>query len=111
MAALVALTACSQSASTVRITQDDPSVKPHVPVSARSEPVFYNGHTYQVSITPRASQTIVSIAGMTEIQSKDASGLGSSAFQHFSCRESQKVRLLTPPVYSEGVWNLAVKCA
>lgn len=112
IAALIALTACSQSPSAVRITQSEPDVKPQSVVKARTEPVFYNGKTYQVAITPDASgNTRISIAGMSEKQAKDATGLGSSAFQHFSCRESQRAHVVSTPIYTEGQWNLAARCS
>lgn len=111
IAALVALTSCTQSSSVVRITQDQPVTKPQPAIKARNEPVFYNGKIYQVAITPDGSgTTMIAIAGMNDKQAKDANGLGTSAFQHFSCRQSQKARLLSPPTYANSTWNLAVRC-
>lgn len=108
--ALIALSACSQSPN-VRITQDQPVVKPPSPIKSRSEPVFYNGKTYQVAIAPDSSGLAkVTISGMSDKQAKDASGLGSSAFQHFSCRESQKAHIKSPPIYANGQWNLMTRC-
>jgi hypothetical protein len=110
-ATVMALTACTQSPSAVRITQDEPAVKPQPTVKARSEPVFYNGKTYQVAMSPDASgNSTISISGMSDKQAKDASGLGTSAFQHFSCRESQRAHIVTQPSYADGTWNLAARC-
>lgn len=110
-AVLIALTACSQSPSSVRITQSEPALKIQPTLKARSEPVFYNGKTYQIALVPDATGlTMVTISGMSDKQSKDASGLGSSAFQHFSCRESQKAHIQSQPNYANGQWNLTARC-
>lgn len=111
-AALVGLTACSQSPSAVRITQDQPALNPQPMVKARSEPVFYNGKTYQVAMAPNeAGITAIAITGMSDKQAKDASGLGSSAFQHFSCRESQRAHIVSQPAFADGTWNLSARCS
>jgi hypothetical protein len=110
--ALMGLTACSQSPSAVRITQDQPELKPVPMIKARSEPVFYNGKTYQVALSPNGSGiTSISISGMSDKQSKDADGLGSSAFQHFACRESQRAHIVSQPAYADGSWSLSARCS
>jgi hypothetical protein len=112
--AAASLSACSQSPSAVRITNDVPTPKKmpeRVAIASRSEPVFYNGKTYQVNIAPLASGTYtVAIAGMSAGQQKDATGLSTSAFHHFTCKDSQKTNILTKPAYAGGQWALTAKC-
>jgi hypothetical protein len=109
--AAAALSACSQSPNTVRVTNDAPIVAPKPVGIARSEPVFYNGKTYKVGLQPDANGNYtVSVAGMTAAQQKDALGLSTSAFHHFTCKDSQKADILTKPAYTNGQWNLSAKC-
>lgn len=105
------LSACSQGPSAVRITNDVPAPPPKPAGIARSEPVFYNGKTYKVDLTPAAGGAYgVRVKGMSAKQQKDALGLSTSAFHHFTCKDSQKTDVLTKPAYENGEWNLTAKC-
>lgn len=78
---------------------------------AKSEPVFYNGKTYRVDLSPDAAGTyLVAVSGMTEAQEKDAVGLVKSAFHHFTCKDSQSTRFLTKPAFAANQWNVIAKC-
>ena len=93
--AALMLNACSQEPTGVRVTQEAPPAAAIV-VKPRTEPVFYNGKTYQVSLSPAGNGAAqISIAGMNENQKKDASGLATSALHHFTCKDSQKAVLLS----------------
>ena len=101
------LTACSHEPAGVRLTKDVPSA-PAPP--AKIEPVFYNGKTYQVSLSPAGDgSTSVSIAGMNAAQAKDASGLATSSFHHFACKDSQKA-VLTTPAFDGTSWHASAHC-
>jgi len=107
----IALAACSHDAEGVRLTHDAP-MGPAPAVAAKVEPVFYNGKTYKVSLTPNADGSIVmKIPGMGAGQEKDAGALASNVLHHFACRDSQKAVLTAPPAYDGTGWFAAGHCA
>lgn len=102
------LAACSHEAAGVRLTKDVPSAS--VP-AAKVEPVFYNGKTYQVSLSPEVNgNTSVSITGMSAAQTRDAAGLANSSFHHFVCKDSQKA-VVTTPAFDGTSWRASAHCA
>ena len=108
--ALLALTlaACSHEPAGVRLTKEAPSAPAP---AAKMEPVFYNGKTYQVSLSPAGDgSTALSIAGMTAAQAKDAMGLATSSFHHFACKDSQKA-ILTTPAFDGAIWRALAHCS
>jgi hypothetical protein len=111
----LALAACSQSPSSVRVTNDEPPVakvfaKPTA--ISKSEPVFYNGKTYKVDLSPLAGGNyVVAVSGMTAAQQKDATGLSTSAFHHFTCKDSQETKFLSKPAFAGGQWSATVRCS
>ena len=106
------LSACGNSPSSVRITNDEPAVaQPKAAARTKTEMVFYNGKTYDVSMAPAGGGAyLVSIAGMTSAQAKDANGLSTSAFHHFNCKDSQKTKVINKPTYVSGQWNITARC-
>jgi hypothetical protein len=106
--AALLLSACSQDPVGVRIINDGEKAAQAAPVAVKpkTEPVFYNGKTYQVSLAPvEGGGATVSIAGMGPNQAKDASGL-----HHFACKDSQKAVLNAAPAYSESLWQAQGRC-
>jgi hypothetical protein len=92
----------------VRLTNDTP--RPAA-VTAKTEPVFYNGKTYQVSFVPSPDGSgTLAIAGMGAAQSKDASGLAVSAFHHFACKDTEQARLATTPSFDGVAWHASARC-
>jgi hypothetical protein len=105
----VLLSACSQDPQGVRISREAPS--PDIKVAARTEPVFYNGKTYQVSITPTGDGGMnLGIAGMGAAQGKDANQLTLSTMHHFACKDSQKVMLTQPATFDGSGWRASGRC-
>jgi hypothetical protein len=109
--AAACLSACSQSPSSVRVTNDVPKPVAKPMGTPRSEPVFYNGKIYKVAMTPASDGSyVIRVSGMTGAQQKDATGLSKSAFHHFTCKDSQKADILGKPAYVGGQWALTAKC-
>jgi len=105
----LALAGCSHDPSGVRISRDEPS--PDVKVATRTEPVFYNGKTYQVGIAPSGDGGIsLSISGMGANQVRDANEVTLSAMHHSSCKDSQRVVLTQPAAFNGGVWRASGRC-
>lgn len=112
LAAALALAACSHDAAGVRFTHDAPAAAEATPaVAAKVEPVFYNGKTYKVSITPNGDGSVaLKIPGMAANQEKDASALASNVLHHFACKDSEKAVLSAPPAYDGTGWFAAGRC-
>ena len=110
--ACLLLAACSQDPSGIRLVQEKQAeANANAANSAKTEPVFYNGKTYQVSLAPAADGfSSVKIAGMSAKQERDASGLATSALFHFACKDSQKAVLQNAPVFVDGEWKTFGHC-
>jgi hypothetical protein len=104
----VALYGCSGSDSNVRITNDKPQVA--VP-KARSEPIFYNGKTYQLDFGPASGGAYdMVVSGMSSKQKKDAVAVATSALGYYACPDGQKGRLQNEPSYAGSKWRMQAKC-
>ena len=107
--ATLLLTACSHDPVGVRLTHEAQPAA--ITATAKTEPVFYNGKTYQVSFTPAGDgNATLSIAGMSAAQAKDASQLATSTFHHFACKDSQKAVLTAPPTFDGAGWKATGHC-
>ena len=105
----VLLVACSHDPSGVRITQKQASVIIQAP--ARSEPVFYNGKTYQVNFAPASSGGYdMSVSGMNAGQQKDAVAVTTSSLRQFACKGKESGKLLNEPNFVSGLWRMTVHC-
>ena len=109
---VLALTACSQPNSGVRITKTELQTAPAVvQAQPKSEPVFYNGKIYQVAFAPDpAGGYAMSVSGMQVSQQKDAVAVSTSSLRQFACKEKQSGKLLTQPTYSDNKWRLTAHC-
>jgi hypothetical protein len=106
---ILMLAGCSHDPEGVRISHEAPS--PDVTVATRTDPVFYNGKTYQVGIAPSGDGGInLTIAGMGANQVKDANQVTLSAMHHSSCKDSQRVVLTQPATFDGGVWRASGRC-
>jgi hypothetical protein len=107
----LALGACSHDPAGVRIAHETPVVTTPA-LAAKVEPVFYNGKTYQVSISPHGDGSMaMGISGMSAAQAKDAMALSTSTLHHFACKDSQKAVLQAPPAFDGRNWNSSGHCA
>ena len=103
------LTGCSQEPAGIRVVSGADTAP--VVTKAKTEPIFYNGKTYQVSVAPAPEgAATIQITGMGPAQTKDASGLATSALHHFACKDSQKAILNAAPVFADGAWQATGRC-
>jgi hypothetical protein len=95
------------------VTNDVPAPKVAVALMpARVEPVFFNGKTYKMAMTPVGQGSyVIAISGMGSNQTKDANELTKTAFHHFTCKDSQVVRLSAAPNFDGSKWNAQGRCA
>jgi hypothetical protein len=111
--AALLLVACANKDSAVRVTTDEKPVAaaPAPNAVARSEPVFYNGKTYQLKFTsPDGGVYAMTVSGMTANQKKDAVAVATSSLRYFTCRDEQKSVVTAGPSYVGSVWQLSAKC-
>ena len=107
IAAAAALLAGCKTGSTVRIE----NAKPQPVAAARSEPIFYNGKTYQLNFGPNGAGTYdMAVSGMGPKQRKDAVAVATSSLGYFACPDGQKGRLQNEPAYTDAKWRMQAKC-
>jgi hypothetical protein len=107
--AALALAACAQDQSHLRITASKPEAAPVL--KPRSEPIFYNGKTYQLDLNPTAQgEFSLVVNGMGPKQEKDAVNLATSSLRYYACKDSQTSRLRSRPAYADGRWTMAASC-
>jgi lipopolysaccharide export system protein LptC len=104
----VLISACTQKQNDVRVTQEaEASPSPQ----ARSEPIFYNGKTYQLDFKPKGSGAYaMNVSGMSQKQEKDAVAVATSSLRYFACPDGQTGKLAGKPVYSQGKWQMTASC-
>ena len=106
---IVALSGCSRDPAGIRITQEAPPSKAET--QPRSEPVFYNGKTYQLDFAPApVGGYAMTISHMSAAQRKDAEAVATSALRQFACKAGQQAKLLTEPNYASGQWHMMTVC-
>jgi hypothetical protein len=108
-AAVIALLAACENKSTVRITDNRAAVE----TETRSEPIFYNGKTYQLdfSFIKGSGAFEMAVSGMTAKQKKDAVAVATSSLGYFACPEGQKGKLQGEPSYVDSRWRMRATCA
>ena len=83
-----------------------------VQTKSRSEPIFYNGKTYQLDFAPAGKGTFnMAVAGMGPKQEKDAVQLATSSLRYYACPDGKTGKLLNQPSYAGGTWRMAAHCA
>ena len=102
-----ALAACGQKPD-VNVTHSTGKVQ----TKSRSEPIFYNGKTYQLdySYAEGSGMFDMAVSGMGAKQQKDAVAVATSALGYFACPDGQKGHLAGAPRYDGGKWKMQAKC-
>lgn len=108
VAAAVALAGC-KTEKTVRITSERPQPEP---VATRSEPIFYNGKTYQLDFGPKGNSGVydMAVSGMGPKQKNDAVAVATSSLAYYACPDGQRGRLQNEPSYAGSKWRMQAKC-
>jgi hypothetical protein len=109
---MTALCACSQKDNGVRVGVHKPAAKPVTPTPvSRSEPVFYNGKTYRVNLTPGFGGVfLVAVGGMSEAQQKDAVAVATSSVRYFGCPDGKTGKLSDTPKFDGASWKMTARC-
>jgi len=107
----ILLTACSHDSAGIRISHNEQAAPSIAAKPVRVEPVFFNGKTYNMSLTPDGQGGYaIGLLGMSAKQSKEASELTKTAFHHFNCKDSQVVKLSSAPAFDGAQWNSNGRC-
>jgi hypothetical protein len=105
---VVALAACSENKG-VRVQNEEQVAA--VQSRARSEPIFYNGKTYQFELAPDgAGNFALAVGGMSAKQQKDAVNVATSSLRYYACPEGQTGTLTGAPSYADGKWRMTGAC-
>ncbi len=107
---VVPLAACNNDANGVRVSTQTSTPAPVA--KARSEPVFYNGKTYQLDFAPDGGGSFaMAVGGMTAKQEKDAVAVATSSLRYFACPEGRTGTLTRKPAFAAGTWKMQARCS
>jgi hypothetical protein len=97
------LLASCASEKAVRVTNE--TAVAAVQSRARSEPIYYNGRTYQFEMKPDpAGGFSLSVGGMKANQEQDAYAVTTSSLRYYACPDGQTGVLDGPQKYVGGLW-------
>ncbi len=105
------LAACNNEANGVRISAEKAAPPAPVIAKPRSEPIFYNGKTYQLDFAPQAGGGFaMAVAGMSARQEKDAVAVATSSLRYFACPDGKTGKLTNKPAYAGSTWKMQARC-
>jgi hypothetical protein len=108
--AAIALAACDQKPKEIRVTNESAVAK--VQSTSRSEPIFYNGKTYQFDLAPNGGGTFaLKVSPMTAAQQKDAVALATSSLGYYACVDGKAGKLLSEPSFAGKTWKMTASCS
>ena len=83
-----------------------------VQTAARSEPIFYNGKTYQLDYNYLEGQGAfdMKVSGLSPKQQQDAMNIATSGLSYFACPNGQHGKLIGMPIYVGKKWTAYAKC-
>lgn len=105
--AFALLTGCT-TGSKVTFNRGTASVQ----TAARSEPIFYNGKTYQLDYSYIEGQGAfdMKVSGLSPKQQQDAVNIATSGLSYFACPDGQRGKLIGMPIYVAKKWTAYAKC-
>ena len=103
-----------------RLASVNTNPSPYASGKIHTEPLYYNGKTYQVRMQHRVSDGIFLVnvsapgrrLGTTPGDGEIVSEVGRNAVNHFACPDSQRARVQpgsARPAANQG-WDMRVKC-
>ena len=72
-----------------------------VQTASRSEPIFYNGKTYQLDYNYIEGKAAfdMKVSGLGPKQQQDAMNISTAALSYFACPDGQRGKLIGMPIY------------
>lgn len=110
--AATGLAACAEKPKVVSVTHTAKKPAPKAITKSRSEPIFYNGKTYNLAYDYAASANAfdMRVSGMAASQQKDAVAVATSSLGYFACPEGQRGQLTGAPRYEAAQWKMQARC-
>jgi hypothetical protein len=108
---MIALTLCNctRKSAEVRVTSD--AAVAEVQAKSRSEPIFYNGKTYQFNLDPvTGGRFALSVSPMSPAQQNDAVALATSSLGYYACVSGKAGKLVDKPEYAVKTWKMTAVC-
>jgi hypothetical protein len=83
-----------------------------VQTASRSEPIFYNGKTYQLDYKYIEGQGAfdMKVSGLSPKQQQDAMNIATSGLSYFACPDGQRGKIMGLPIYVGKKWTAYAKC-
>lgn len=108
LAVMAALSACA-SKPKVDVKR---SAASEIQTTSRSEPIFYNGKTYQLDydFNQGDNRFDMKVSGLGPNNKQDAINIATSALSYYSCPDNRRGRLQGTPVYNAGKWDVKAMC-
>jgi hypothetical protein len=80
--------------------------------NSRSEPIFYNGKTYQLDYAYNPGQSLfdMKVSGLGPNNKQDAINIATSALGYYSCPSGKRGKLQGAPAYAGGKWDMKAMC-
>lgn len=116
--AVLALSGCASKKPELAAINTNPS--PYAQGQAHTEPLYYNGRTYQVQFRHIIAEQVFAVnvsargrsLGKTAADGRIVSEVGRNAINHFACKDSQKAQILAGSVQPSAVgWKMRARCA
>jgi hypothetical protein len=84
-----------------------------VQTAPRSEPIHYNGKTYQLDYVYVDGKGAfdMKVTGLGPKQEQDALNITTSALSYFACPDGQRGKIMGLPIYVGRKWTVYAKCA
>jgi hypothetical protein len=108
--AALLLAGCNHTGNKVRISNS--AAVAEIQTTSRSEPIFYNGRTYQFDLTPASNgQFALKVSPMAANQEKDAIALATSSLGYYACVSGKAGKLVGKPQFSGKTWKMDATCS
>lgn len=115
---VLAISACASEKPQLASINTNPS--PYARGQSHTEPLYYNGRTYQVQFKHIIAERVYSVnvsargrrLGKTAADARIVSEVGRNAINHFACKDNQKAQIVDGSVEPSTVgWNMRARCA
>ncbi len=114
---VLAISACASEKPKLVAINTNPS--PYAQGQAHTEPLYYNGRTYQVQFRHIVAEQVFDVnvsapgrsLGKTPADSRIVSEVGRNAINHFTCKDGQKAQIVDGSVQPGTVgWKMRARC-
>ncbi len=106
---VLTLAGCAKKVAEVRVAKSDAVAE--IQSRSRSEPIFYNGKTYQFNLDPAGEgKFALQVSPMAASQQKDAVALATSSLGYYACPSGSAGKLVDKPTFGGKTWKMTAVC-